>query len=107
MALTIDKWTKRSGPTGSSWASTTFRNLRISYCLYGFTVYFNHIAPVQFLPDRTQDDAEGFGIASLPADYLSDVPRMDIDGEAGTVFCYVSCDDYKFWLVNHFMDDLG
>src|ERR1035438_7408199 len=66
----------------------------------------DHIAPVQFLPDCTQDNADGLGVAALLANNLSDVTRMDINGEAGTVFGGPCLDDHEVWLVNHFKDDL-
>lgn len=66
----------------------------------------DHIAPVQFLPDCTQDSADGPGVAALLANDLADVTCMDINTETGTIFSYVRSDDDKLRLVNHCADDL-
>ena len=66
-----------------------------------------NIPPVQRLPDSTQDGAERLSVASPPADNLSYVIRMDVDGEARTLFCRVRLDDYEFGPVNQRADGLG
>jgi len=62
---------------------------------------------VQLLSYSTNDDAEGLSVAPLPADDLSDVIRMNIDGETRALFCRVRVDDDELGPVNHCADDLG
>ncbi len=67
----------------------------------------DQVLTMKFHSDRAQDDSEGMSVASLFTNDLSDVIRMDLNGEARAFFCGVRLDDYKFGPVNQRADDLG
>ena len=64
------------------------------------------IAPAEFPPGSACDDPEGLGVPPLLTDEFSGVIGMCVDGEGGTVFCYLRLDDNELRLVNQFSDNL-
>src|ERR1035437_5952258 len=84
---------------------TSTEKVRLSPCFHDFLVDRDHIASAQLLPGSAHDDPEGLGVPPLLADEFSGVIRVGVDGEGGTVFCYLSLDDNEFRPVNQCADD--
>jgi hypothetical protein len=81
---------------------TSIETLHLSLCFQEFVVDRDHIASAQLPPGSAHDDPEGLGVPPLLTDEFSGVIRVGVDGEGGTVFCYLGLDDNEFRSVNQY-----
>jgi hypothetical protein len=79
---------------------TIQETVRLSPCFHCFVVDRDHIATAQLPPDSACDDPKGLGVLPLLTNEFSGIVRVGVDGESGTVFCYLSLDDNVFRPVN-------
>lgn len=66
----------------------------------------DYIASAQLLPGPAHDDPEGLGVPPLLTDEFSDVIGVCVNGEGGTVFCFLSLNDNEFRPVNEYANNL-